>query len=467
MSPLRVSYKDPAQLRGRDRNPRTHTPKQIRQIAASIKEFGFINPVLVDGSNGIMAGHGRVEAAKLLGMADVPTVCAGHLTPAQVRAYVIADNRLAELAGWDRKLLALELQELSVELDFDVAITGFETADVDILIGELSEEAADEADAVPEIDWTRPAISQPGDLWRIGHHYLLCGNALDLESYKRILGSAKAQLVFTDPPYNVTIAGNISGLGKSKHREFTMASGEMSGSEFTQFLRTIFEHLCTASADGSIHFICMDWRHMREVLDAAGKTYNELKNLCIWTKTNAGMGSFYRSQHELVFAFKNGGAPYINNVELGRFGRNRSNVWHYAGVTTFGKDRNAELGMHPTVKPLALVADAILDCSKRGAIVLDAFAGSGTTLIAAERTGRKGYGIELDPHYIDTILKRFDSVYGLKAVHTQSNKGFEDIETERLTKARNGWQANKERRGRLKGEKPCGRPRHNAKNRPE
>ena len=242
MPALRVSYKDPAQLRPRDRNPRTHTPKQIKQIAASIKEFGFINPVLIDGSNGIIAGHGRVEAAKLLGMADIPTVCAGHLTPAQVRAYVIADNRLAELAGWDRKLLALELQELSVELNFDVAITGFETADVDILIGELSEEAPDEADAVPEIDRTRPAISQPGDLWRIGDHTLLCGNALDGESYKRLLGSAKAQLVFTDPPYNVAIAGNVSGRGKSEHREFAMASGEMSQSEFTQFLKTAFEH---------------------------------------------------------------------------------------------------------------------------------------------------------------------------------------------------------------------------------
>ncbi|MGA7323079.1 MAG: site-specific DNA-methyltransferase [Rhodomicrobium sp.] len=324
MSPLKISYKDPAQLKRRDRNPRTHTPKQIRQIAASIKEFGFINPVLIDGLGAIIAGHGRVEAAMLLGMGDIPTVCAGHLTPAQVRAYVIADNRLAELAGWDRKLLALELQELSVQLDFDVAITGFETAEMDLLIGELSKEAPDEADVVPEIDWTRPAISQPGDLWQIGDHYLFCGNALDKESYKRLLGSKKAQLVFTDPPYNVAIAHNVSGRGKRKHGDFAMASGEMSQSEYTHFLRTAFERLCSASADGSIHFICMDWRHMREVLDAARHTYTELKNLCVWAKTNAGMGSFYRSQHELIFVFKNGSAPHINNVELGRFGRNRS-----------------------------------------------------------------------------------------------------------------------------------------------
>ncbi|MGO9462072.1 MAG: DNA modification methylase [Rhodomicrobium sp.] len=360
------------------------------------------------------------------------------MSPAQVRADVIADNRLAELAGWDRKLLALELQELSVQPNFDVAITGFETAEIDILIGELGEEAPDEADIVPEVDRTRPAISRPGDLWRIGEHYLLCGNALDQESYKRLLGSAQAQLVFTDPPYNVAIAGNVSGLGKNQHREFAMASGEMSPSEFTEFLKTAFEQLCAASADGSIHFICMDWRHLREVLDAAGETYQELKNLCVWTKTNAGMGSFYRSQHELIFVFKNGSSPHVNNVELGRFGRNRSNVWPYAGVNSFGKDRDAGLGMHPTVKPLALVADAILDCSKRGAIVLDAFAGSGTTLLAAERTGRRGYGIELDPYYTDTILRRFDGVYGLKAIHFQSNKRFEDIESERSAKVRYG-----------------------------
>ncbi|MGA7327026.1 MAG: ParB N-terminal domain-containing protein, partial [Rhodomicrobium sp.] len=240
MLSLKVSYKDPTQLKRRDRNPRTHTPKQIRQMAASIKEFGFINPVLIDGSDGIIAGHGRVEAAKLLGMSDIPTVRAGHLTPAQIRAYVIADNRLAELAGWDRKLLALELQELSVELNFDVAITGFETAEMDLLIGELGKEAPDEADVVPEIDWTRPAISQPGDLWRIGDHYLFCSDALDKESYKRLLGSKKAQLVFTDPPYNVAIAHNVSGRGKRKHGDFAMASGEMSASEFTQFLRTTF-----------------------------------------------------------------------------------------------------------------------------------------------------------------------------------------------------------------------------------
>jgi DNA modification methylase len=379
MAALKITYKDPGQLRPRARNPRTHTAKQIRQIAASIKEFGFINPILTDGADGIIAGHARAEAAKLIGMSDVPTVRVDRLTPAQIRAYVIADNRLAENAGWDRELLALELQELSVDLNFDVTVTGFEIAEIDLLISELNEGAPDDGDEVPEIDRSVPAVSRPGDRWRIGDHFLLCGDALNKNSYVNLLGVQKAQMVFTDPPYNVAISGNVSGLGKVKHREFAMASGEMNTHEFTKFLETAFMRLADFSTNGSIHFICMDWRHIRELLEAVAKPYSELKNLCVWAKTNAGMGSLYRSQHELVFVFKKGTAPHVNNVELGRFGRNRTNIWNYPGVNTFGKDRNTELAMHPTVKPVALVADAILDCSKRRGIILDVFAGSGTT----------------------------------------------------------------------------------------
>jgi DNA modification methylase len=421
---LKITYKSPTQLRPRPNNPRTHTKKQIEQIATSIKEFGFISPVLIDGAGGIIAGHGRVEAAKLIGMSNVPAVCVDHLTPAQVRAYVIADNKLAENAGWDRALLALELQELSVDLNFDVTVTGFETAEIDLLIQDLNRGTPDEADEVPEVDRSAPAVSRPGDLWRIGNHRLLCGDALNKGNYAKLLGSKKAQMVFTDPPYNVAIAGHVSGLGKVKHREFAMASGELNPDEFTKFLETAFISFAQFSSDGSIHFVCMDWRHIRELLDAATKPYREFKNLCVWSKTNAGMGSLYRSQHELVFVFKNGRAPHINNVELGRFGRSRSNIWNYAGQNTFGGDRETELAMHPTVKPVALVADAILDCSKRDGIVLDAFAGSGTTLIAAEKTGRQGYGIEIDPYYVDTIIRRFEAVYGVKAKHTDTNLDF-------------------------------------------
>jgi DNA modification methylase len=435
MPGLKIAYRDPTLLKPRARNPRTHTPKQIKQIAASIEQFGFVSPVLVDANSGIIAGHGRVEAAKLLGISDIPTVSADHLSPSQIRAYVIADNRIAENAGWDRQLLALELQELSVELNFDVTVTGFETAEVDILIGELDQSGADEADQVPEIDRLKPAITRPGDLWRIGDHALFCGDALDRKSYATLLGSKKAQMVFTDPPYNVPIARHVSGKGKVKHREFAMASGEMTTAQFTKFLKTAFQRLVAVSTDGSIHFICMDWRHMREMLDAAAP-YGELKNLCVWAKTNSGMGSLYRSQHELVFVFKSGAAPHINNVELGRFGRNRTNVWNYAGVNTFGKDRDVELAMHPTVKPLALVVDAILDCSKRGGIVLDAFAGSGTTLLAAERTGRHGRGIEIDPYYVDTIIRRLSDVCGLKAINALSGSSFEEMSASQSLKKR-------------------------------
>lgn len=456
MPALKITYKSPAQLRPRARNPRTHTKKQIQQIAASIKEFGFISPVLIDGADGIIAGHGRVEAAKLIGMGDVPTIRVDHLTPTQIRAYVLADNKLAENAGWDRALLALELQELSVDLNFDVTVTGFETAEVDLIIRDLNESVPDQADEVPEVDRSIPAVSRRGDLWRMGDHVLLCGDALDKESYAKLLGAKKAQMAFTDPPYNVVITGNVSGLGKIKHREFAMASGEMSPEEFTKFLETVFTRLVHFSTNGSIHFICMDWRHIRELLDAAAGRYHEFKNLCVWSKTNAGMGSLYRSQHELVFVFKNGSAPHINNVELGRFGRNRSNVWNYAGLNTFGNDRDAELAMHPTVKPTALVADAILDCSRRGGIVLDAFAGSGTTLIAAEKTGRRGYGIEIDPHYVDTIVRRFDVVYGLKAVHTESKLDFASLDRRRSEETQDGQKSkkqavNKPQRRRIRG----------------
>ena len=430
MRALKITYKDPRHLTPRAKNPRTHSAEQIRQIAASIGQFGFVNPVLIDGSDGIIAGHGRVAAAKLLKMADVPTVRVDHLTQAQLRAYVIADNKIAENAGWDRNLLAVELQELSAELDFDITVTGFEIGEIDILVGELNA-GADEDDVVPEVDRSIPAVSRPGDLWQIGDHYVLCADALNAKSYGLLLGAKKAQMVFIDPPYNVPIVGNVSGLGKAKHREFAMASGELSVREFTGFLAAVFANLARHTGNGSIHFVCMDWRHMREVLDAGEKQYTELKNLCVWSKTNAGMGSLYRSQHELVFVFKHGNARHINNVELGRFGRNRTNVWAYAGANTFGKERDRELAMHPTVKPLALVADAILDCSNRGGVILDVFAGSGTTLIAAEKTGRHGRGIEVDPHHVDTIIQRFRETYDLEATHVASNIKFDALKAQR------------------------------------
>jgi DNA modification methylase len=431
MSDLKIVYQDLSALKVRARNPRTHSEKQIKQIANSISAFGFTNPILVDGSNTIIAGHGRVEAAKRLAMRQVPTLRFDHMTQAQIRAYVIADNKLAENAGWDEGILAIELQELSLEQDIDITITGFETAEIDLLIGGLEGAVADEADEVPDIDPSVPAVTRRGDIWRIGDHRLMCGDSLDEEVCSALLGDSRAQMVFVDPPYNVRIEGHVSGLGHVKHREFAMASGEMTSQTFTGFLRDAFANLAKFSSDGSIQFVCMDWRHVGEVLQASAGVYAEFKNLCVWAKTNAGMGSLYRSQHELVFVFKNGTKPHINNVELGKHGRYRTNVWSYAGANSFGKDRDEELSMHPTVKPVALVADAILDCSRRGGIVLDSFAGSGTTLIAAEKTGRRGYGVELDVHYVDTIIKRFKSVYGLEATHDETGLGFDALGNDR------------------------------------
>ena len=434
MAKLHIVYQPVAALKPRPANPRTHSTKQIQQIAASLDRFGFTNPVLVDEANGIIAGHGRVAAAKLIGLTELPTVRLAEMSEAEIRAYVIADNRLAENAGWDRELLGIELQYLSeLDVDFDVTITGFELPEIDVLIAELSPQEDDEpdpADAVPDVA-EGPAVTQEGDVWLIGRHRLICGDSTKAETYERLLGEERAQMIFTDPPYNVRIDGHVSGLGKTKHREFAMASGEMSKTQFTEFLAIVFRNLARFSVDGSIHFQCMDWRHMSEMLEAGNATYSELKNLCVWTKTNGGMGSLYRSQHELVFVFKSGSAPHINNVELGKHGRYRTNVWSYAGVNSFGSNRD-DLALHPTVKPVAMVKDAIFDCSRRKGIVLDAFAGSGTSLIAAERTGRRGYGVELDPLYCDVIIRRMRKVCGLEAVHEATGKAFEELETERM-----------------------------------
>jgi len=429
---LSVVYQDVSALKPRPTNPRTHSRKQIAQIAKAIRRFGFINPILVDDANFMIAGHGRLEGAKAVGLDQVPTVRLADMSDAEIRAYVIADNRLAENAGWDRELLGLELQYLTeLDIDFDVTVTGFELPEIDVLIGELSLAGDDDeaADAVFEVA-AGPAVTRLGDVWCFGEHRLACGDSTQAETYQRLLGEARAQMVFTDPPYNVPISGHVGGLGSIQHREFAMASGEMSQEQFTAFLQSVFGHLATYSADGAVHFQCMDWRHCPEILAAGAAAYSELKNICVWAKNNGGMGSLYRSQHEFVFVFKSGTAAHINNVELGKHGRYRTNVWSYAGVNSFGGERG-DLSLHPTVKPVAMVADAIRDCSHRKGIVLDAFMGSGTTLIAAEKTGRRGYGIEIDPAYCDVAIRRLRAVCGLEAVLEATGQRYGEVAAER------------------------------------
>ena len=430
---LSIQYQPLEALKPHAANARIHSKRQIRQIADSIGFFGFTNPVLVDRNRTIIAGHGRVQAAKLLSMDRVPTIALENLTPDQIRAYILADNHLAEKAGWDKETLAVELQHLIALVDLDVSITGFEVAEIDLIL----QDAADppEEAEVLEIDGG-PAITQPGDLWQLGKHLVLCGNSLHESSFSTLMGKRRANVIFTDSPYNVAIDGNVCGKGSIHHREFAMASGEMSEAEFIAFLTRALTLLVRFSTSGSVHFVCMDWRHMNELLDAGQRVYDELLNLCVWVKNNGGMGSLYRSQHELVFVFRNKAAPHRNNIQLGRYGRNRTNVWNYPGVNTLS--RNGEegnlLALHPTVKPVALVADALLDCSARGDLVLDSFLGSGTTLIAAERVGRICYAVEIDPGYVDVAIRRWQRHTGDHAVHQQTGKRFNELtETQEIS----------------------------------
>jgi DNA modification methylase len=432
---LKIVYRRIDTLKPDPANPRRHTKKQIRQIADSINAFDFNVPMLIDGADNIVAGHGRYFACRLLGRTEVPTLCLDHLTPEQARAFRIADNRLTEISTWDDRLLAEQLRDLSLHgLDFSLELTGFDMGEIDLRVASLEEPPEgddDPADVVPEVS-AGPPLTKSGDLWVLDRHRLLCGNALETPAFAALMGEEQAAVGFTDPPYNVPIEGHASGLGATHHRPFLMASGEMDSSEFTAFLSEAFRNLAAFSVAGSIHFVCMDWRHIEELLAAGRTAYGEPKNLCVWVKDNAGMGSLYRSQHELVFVFKHGHNGHRNNVQLGRFGRNRSNIWRYPGANSFarcGEEGNL-LALHPTVKPVAMVADAILDCSARGDIVLDAFLGSGTTLIAAERTGRRCCGLELDPAYVDTIVRRWQVLTGGSARHAASGRNFDDLARE-------------------------------------
>lgn len=425
---LKITMKTVSSLKPYSKNARTHSDKQIVQIAASIEAFGFTNPILLDDDDYIIAGHGRLLAAKSLGLSDVPTIRLSHLTCAQKRAYILADNRLAEKAGWDDDILAIELGELSLlDLEFDIEITGFEMAEIDLLIGDVDEGYNEEP--AEELEMPDSPVTKRGDLWVLGKHRLLCGDALSSADIEKLMDGAKARTVFSDPPYNVPIAGHVCGLGKVKHREFKQASGEMSKKEFAEFLAQSFEGLKSAMVDGGLAYICMDWRHVSEIITSGLSVFDDYKNLCVWTKSNGGMGSLYRSAHELVFIFKTGNKQHVNNVQLGRFGRYRTNVWPYAGVNSFGGNRDELLSIHPTVKPTALVADAILDSSKRGDNVLDTFIGSGTTLLACERTGRKGYGLELDPLYVDAAILRWQKMTGEDAILSATEETYSNVRT--------------------------------------
>jgi DNA modification methylase len=429
---VRVQTLSIGQIKLNPRNSKTHPAKQIRQIANSMVAFGFTNPLLVTEDGGLIAGEGRYKAARLLGLSKLPVIVLAGLSPARQRALAIVDNKIAENAGWDRERLAIEIPELTglLEADgLDVSILGFEPVEIDQLQTDFEEESADPQDSI-EPNWLDIApVTQLGDLWLLGNHRLMCGDARCADHISKLMAGCRADLAFLDPPYNVRIAG-VVGRGKTKHSEFAMASGEMASPDFERFLSTVLDAAAVVSRDGAVHFVCMDWRHIGELLAVAKGVYGAVLNLVVWAKTNAGQGSFYRSQHELVGVFRVGQAPHLNNVELGRHGRSRSNVWHYAGVNSFRAGRMEELRSHPSSKPVALVADAIKDCTRRGDIVLDTFCGSGTTIMAAERVGRHARALEIEPRFVDVAIRRWQAFTRRDARHADSGLSFGEIDAD-------------------------------------
>ncbi len=420
-SNLTVIYRKIEELQVDPKNPRLHSKRQTQQIADSITAFGFNVPFLVDRDSRLISGHGRLSACKLLNIKLVPTICQEHLSKNQASAFMIADNRLAEIATWDDQLLAEELKNLSeLDLDFSLEATGFEIGEIDLMLEESAGQPVDgenSAEQIPEVDETLQ-VSEPGDLWLLGDNRLICGDALDEQTYHSLMDGGQAAAVFIDPPFNDPIDGYVTGFGRVHH------------SEFTGFLSTVLRHLSGASVSGSLHFICIDWCHIKELQTATEGIYSELKNICVWVKESGGQGTLYRSQYELVFVYKNGADKQQNNIQLRQFGRYRTNVWNYPRVNSKlgNKQQSPLVRLHPTVKPVAMVADAIMDCTARGEIVLDAFVGSGTTLIAAERVGRVGYAIELDPFYVDLAIRRWQEYTGKAAIQKRSMLSFAEVQ---------------------------------------
>ena len=416
---LEVVYKPLAELSPDPRNARTHSKRQVAQIADSIRAFGFTNPILADPEGNLIAGHGRLRAARELDLDTVPVITLDGLSEPQKKALRLADNKIALNAGWDTEILKLELAELSLpEVEIDLGLTGFSPGEIDVVLAE-SEDPDDEViPAVPE----NPRV-RPGDIWRLGEHRVACGDGRDVAFLQRLVGEGEAiDCAFLDPPYNVKINGHANAKGR--HREFVMVSGEMTETEFRAFLTDMLGACAKVSRDGAVHFVCMDWRHMDDVTASVRGIYGDLLNICVWNKSNAGMGSLYRSKHEMVFVYRVGGAPHCNNVELGKHGRNRTNVWDDPSVNSMKGSRREDLELHPTVKPVAMVADAFCDVTKQGELVLDIFLGSGTSLIAAERVRRRFRGLDIDPAYVDLAMQRWSDLTGKESelVHREAEQ---------------------------------------------
>jgi len=428
---LRVEYLTPSQLKPARRELRRRTRQHVQRIARSMSEFGCLVPIIVDAGLQIVAGQTRLDAAKLLGLTSVPVIRVEHLTDAQLRLFAIADNKLPEGVEWDKDALRIELGEIElVAPEMDLSSSGFAIAEIDTMYGRhrVTELSDDDRQVAPD---AAEAISCLGDRWHLGRHMLGCGDARDGTLLNDLLGGRKVRALVSDPPWNLKIEGVVSGNGKKKHADFIMAAGEMTKPDFTVFLAEFLETAKLHLVDGALLYVYMVWRNYDALVAAAVSAGLEQENMLVWCKDNAGMGSMYRSQHELIGFFKYGSVSHTNNINLGRHGRNRANVLFYPGVNSFGKGRDAALATHPTCKPVAMLADLLLDCSDPGEVVLDPFGGSGSTLIAAERVERVACLIELDPKYVDAIVRRFEDVAGTEAVHAESGLTFAQVESER------------------------------------
>ncbi|MEM8936285.1 MAG: DNA methyltransferase, partial [Pseudomonadota bacterium] len=425
-------------LKAYQNNPKTHSDAQINQIIKSIETFGWTYPILVDEDLMVLAGHGRLEAAKRMVLKKVPTLKVVGLTQAQKKAYVIADNKISENGGWDSDLLQIEFESLSgMDLNFDLELTGFSAPQIDIALGRASNDnSGDQEDLDPGVAVMDHApVTKPGDLWRLGDHLLYCGDVGLPESYEALGVRDPIAMVIADPPYNVPARQLSPGL--RDRAQFTMGSGEMSSEDYIGFLTWTLSKAKAETRDGGLFYVFMDWRHIAELTAAADHCALTQLNLCVWNKSNAGLGSFYRSKHELIFVLKTGDAPHINNIELGVHGRNRSNVWDYAGANGFSRDGRDGLKGHPTPKPVALLADAILDATHQGNVVLDLFSGSGSAILAAEQTGRIARSIEIDPLYVDYAIARFQQKTGIHAVHAKTGQRYEALRADRQNNKKN------------------------------
>lgn len=425
---LEIVYLKATAIKPSPHAARQHSAAQRRKLKNLLQKFGQVAPIVLDANHQIIDGHAIYETLRELGHDEIAVTIVENRTEAEIRALRLALNRIAQDTVWDDAKLRGEFEYL-ISVGFDCDLSGFDQLEIDMVLqidaptaNVVEEETFD--DLAPAAG---PSAAKPGDVFRLGDHVIGCGDARDVNFIRDLVGLKTVACVFTDPPYNVKIDGFVSGLGKTRHREFAMGTGEMSREQFVAFLSATVAAIKPVLVDGAILYLCMDWRHSNELCEAAVQNDLEQKNLCVWTKTNASLGSFYRSQHELIFVFKHGNGPHQNHFGLGAGGRNRSNVWPYRGVNAFGKDRMDLLGIHPTVKPVAMIADALRDVTRRGDIVLDVFLGSGSTLIAAEETGRVCVGVELDPIYVDAAIRRWQKRTGKDAIHAVTGEIFDAI----------------------------------------